>query len=104
MGKRKRSHRIKRRKQSQKCRSWVLYGYEDRHHDFARTRGGKGHHSNLFCWDRAYHEAFHFLFKNRTLLEAARWLEYIHDQNQEGIKINIGDYDEAPHMENVLSA
>lgn len=70
-------------------KKWERSGHYNRHHDFAKSRGGTYDPQNIFVWDVSAHEAFHFLFGNRTLVEAAEWLKHIDAQNQSGIKLDI---------------
>jgi len=76
--------RARRRERKREHKRWVDRGWEDDHHILAKSRGGTKHPSNIIRMDRSRHEAFHFLFGNRTFLEAARVLVVLndnHDQN-----------------------
>lgn len=72
------------------CR-WQKSGRTNRHHNLARCKGGTWSDYNIFVWDINAHRAFHFLFGNRTLLEASAWLKIIDEQNHNGIKLDILD-------------
>lgn len=72
-------------------KDWQPSGKTNRHHDFAKSRGGTYSERNIFVWDTAAHEAFHFLFGNRTLIEAAEWLQCIDRENKSGNKLDILD-------------
>ena len=59
---------------------WKRAGKKNRHHDFPKSRKKKGEKipNNILMLDIARHAAFHFLFGNRTLLEAAALLKRTH--------------------------
>jgi hypothetical protein len=46
-------------------------GRKTKHHILAKARGGTRHPNNILRLDERRHQAFHFLFGNRTLKEAA---------------------------------
>ncbi len=68
---------------------WTLTGETNKHHNLAKSRGGHLNHENIFEWDTSVHRAFHFLFGNLTLVEAADWLLEIDDQNKSGRKLDL---------------
>lgn len=80
-------------------KKWERSGKYNRHHDFAKSRGGTYSEQNIYIWDISAHEAFHFLFGNRTLLEASDWLRKIDSQNKEGVKLDILGDDYAGEQE-----
>jgi hypothetical protein len=84
----------KRKGHSDPC--WEKSGKFNHHHNIAKSFGGKWTEENIFVWDVNAHRAFHFLFGRRTLLEAAEWLIYIHEMNEQGCKVDIlsGTYDD----------
>lgn len=45
--------------------------------------------SNIFFWDISVHRGFHFLFGNRTLLEAADLLILISNMKQAGLELDL---------------
>ena len=49
------------------------------HHILPRARGGAKQAKNMLLLDARRHFAFHLLFGNRTLLEAAAVLKRTHD-------------------------
>lgn len=50
--------------------------WNDKHHIILpRSRGGENIDSNLFLFDVYRHEAWHLLFKNKTLFEIISFLE-----------------------------
>ena len=54
---------------------WERAGEFNYHHIRPRSRGGKKHPRNILRMDINRHRAYHFLFGNRTLLEAAALLK-----------------------------
>ena len=50
----------------------------NKHHDLGRKRGGNKQPNNILKLDINRHRAYHFLFGNRTLLEAAALLKRTH--------------------------
>lgn len=70
-------------------RKWQNCGRKNRHHIFAKSRGGTYAPSNIILWDITQHDAYHYLFGNRTLVEVAEWLMYIHEQKQLGIDTDL---------------
>ena len=68
---------------------WQKVGQKNHHHDLAKSRGGRYTEANIYFWDISVHRAFHFLFENKTLLEAAQILVYIHEQKQQGKTVDI---------------
>ena len=89
MSKRKYANRRQRRNDKRALKEWQECGRTNRHHDKAVSRHGSSEQSNIYRWDIIAHRAFHFLFGNRTLLEAAAWLKHIHEQKQRGISLDI---------------
>ena len=78
-------------KKSNRNTEWALSGKTNKHHNFAKSRGGTYAPGNIFVWDIMAHKAFHFLFGNRTLLEASDWLRAIDEQKNDGISLDIMD-------------
>lgn len=70
---------------------WQLAGRTNQHHNFAKSRGGSYARHNIFNWDINVHRAFHFLFGNRTLLEAAEWLKQVHQAKLNDVELNVQD-------------
>ena len=56
-------------------RKWKRKKRKNKHHILPKSRKGKTKPSNILILDEARHEAFHFLFHNRTLLEASALLK-----------------------------
>lgn len=65
---------------------WRLAGKNNKHHDLAKSRKGSNRPSNIFLWDINKHRAFHFLFGNRTLEEAAEFLRHMKELKLLGIE------------------
>lgn len=65
---------------------WCLAGKTNRHHNKAKVRGGTWDPMNIFVWDIMKHRAFHFLFGNRTLEEAAEYLRHMNELKLLGIE------------------
>jgi hypothetical protein len=83
-------HAKKSKRKMQKTNGeWSLSGRTNRHHNFARVRGGTWAKENIFIWDINIHRAFHFIFGNRTLLEAAEWLIYIDSMKRQDVEVDI---------------
>ena len=74
---------------NKRSKRWEKSGRKNRHHNLSKSRGGTWSDYNIFVWDTNAHSAFHFLFGNRTLLEAAEWLQKIDSENQKGIKLDV---------------
>jgi len=53
-------------------------GKKNRHHILPRSRGGTKSPKNILILDSNRHSAYHLLFGNRTLLEAAALLKRTH--------------------------
>jgi len=87
-------HKKSRRKMKNRNGQWQLTGRKNRHHDKNRVNGGGDEPRNIFHWDTAAHAAWHFLFKNLSILEASNWLRRIHDENMIGVKLDIMNVDE----------
>ena len=54
-------------------------GWQNRHHDLAKSKGGSYAVSNIIWLDERRHSAFHLIFQNRTFLDAARLLIKAHN-------------------------
>lgn len=80
---------MKRKKMRKFNGTWQLTGRKNRHHDVNRINGGGNEPRNIFNWDTAAHAAWHFLFKNMSILEVSNWLRRIHFSNQHGVKLDI---------------
>ena len=76
----------KRRKMKQSNGEWQLAGKTNRHHNKARVKGGTWDKMNIFVWDVNIHRAFHLIFSNKTLLEAAEYLRHMHELKLLGIE------------------
>ena len=61
-------------------KNWKRKGRTNKHHIKARRRGGTKCAKNILILDEARHDAFHFLFGNRTLVEAALLLMRTNDK------------------------
>ena len=60
---------------SHKEKEWERAGKFNRHHLTPRSRGGNNSHKNLLNMDISRHNAWHFLFGNKTLEEIIALLE-----------------------------
>ena len=72
-----------------KSKSWKNAGRKNKHHIFAKCRGGTYAEHNIILWDINQHNAYHYLFGVRTLVEAAQWLLYIDEQKKLGTDVNL---------------
>ncbi len=54
---------------------WERAGKFNKHHDKPKARNGTKNFKNILKLDVNRHRAYHFLFGNRTLLEAAALLK-----------------------------
>ena len=73
------------KKNRRQHKPWELKGTNNRHHDIAKCKGGTWDTQNIFIWDVGVHEAFHWIFSNRTLEEAAEFLLKMRDDKNNGI-------------------
>jgi len=65
---------------------WKLAGKTNRHHVIPKSRHGTFAPMNIVHWDINKHRAFHFLFGNRTLEEAAEYLRHMNQLKLLGIE------------------
>lgn len=70
-------------------KSWKNAGRKNKHHIFAKCRGGTYDTHNIIKWDINQHAAYHYLFGNRTLLEVAAWLTHVDQQKQLGFDTDL---------------
>jgi hypothetical protein len=76
----------KRTKMKSSNGKWELAGKTNKHHNKARSKGGTWNPMNIIVWDINKHRAFHFLFSNRTLEEAAEYLRHMNQLKLLGIE------------------
>ena len=57
---------------------WERAHKTNKHHNLSKKRGGTKSPKNILNLDINRHRAYHFLFGNRTLLEAAALLKRTH--------------------------
>lgn len=76
----------KRRKMKLSNGEWKLAGKNNRHHNLAKSRKGTYDPKNIIWWDINIHRAFHFIFGNRTLEEAADFLRHMNELKLLGIE------------------
>ena len=65
---------------------WKLAGKTNKHHILAKSRHGTYNPMNIVRWDINVHRAFHWLFSNRTLEEAAEYLRHMNELKLLGIE------------------
>ena len=58
---------------------WKRAGKTNKHHNKSKSKNGTKTPKNILRLDINRHAAFHLLFKNRTLLEAAALLKRTHE-------------------------
>jgi hypothetical protein len=76
----------KRRKMKKSNGEWQLAGKTNHHHNLAKSRGGTWSQMNILVWDVNVHRAFHLIFGNRTLEEAAEFLRHMNELKLLGIE------------------
>jgi len=69
-------------------KEWKRAGKTNQHHDLARRRGGTKCAKNILILDINRHSAYHSVFHNRTLIEAAQLLVRTHNYKN-GTKFKI---------------